>query len=109
MTKDDQPQTVSPELFKCMSNMPVHLSMNGHQLGGLCFVLETAEASGQEVLAGTKATPDQRKQVETLQQIITDLLAGVRQDLTYLSIAATAQLAAEQDNAQNAPSTDRAQ
>ena len=49
--------------------------------GHLAKVLETAEASGQEVLAGTKATPDQRKQVETLQQIITDLLAGVRQGL----------------------------
>lgn len=108
MTQDNEPQKVDGALFEEMARLSVSLPMSGHELGALCFVLETAIESGNVTLAKDLA-PHHRETTENLQRAVLSLKARVDTALTYLSIAATANLAAVQDNVATAPSTPRPQ
>lgn len=109
MTQDNEPQHVDHALFEQMAGMGVSLPMTGHQLGGLCFVLELIEESHAAILASPTVELKDRERVENLQDVVKALLVTIRQTMTYLSLAATATLAAAQDKAQNAPSTPSSQ
>lgn len=108
MTTDNKPMEVSKELFEAMAQMRCTMHLSGHELGALAFVLDAAVESGVKTLA-MQMTPEQRETTEQLHRTITAMKASVDQAITYLGIAASAALAANQDAEQNAPSTDRPQ
>lgn len=104
MTQDNQPLQVNAELFATMAKLQCSVPFTGHQLGALSWTLDAACETHAHILAGELSVPE-REKLNKLHTVISEVKAVVDQTMAYLSLAATAQLAAQQDNQQNAPTT----
>lgn len=113
MTKDDQPQQVGTALFEAMARLSCSMPLTGHELGALAYVLRAAVDSGHQIMQTpdivAQMTPAQHEVQTNINTVVEGLQARVDQMITYLSIAASANLAAAQDNAATAPTTSREQ
>ena len=109
MTKDDQPQTVSPELFETMFRLTASIPFSGHELGALTLSLETAIESGEQIMTSpdlqAQLTPDQSAAQRRLHSALILIKQRVDQTITYLGIAASAIHAERMDAERNAPTS----
>ena len=109
MTNDDKPMEVSPELFEAMAKLHCSLPLTGHEMGALSFTLDVAKETGEEILSRTDLTPEVRERTQALHDALMAIKGRVYTLITYLGIAASANLVSAQDNAATAPSTTTAQ
>lgn len=105
MTQDNEPMQTNAELFALMAKLHCSVPFTGHQLGALSWSLDAMCESHEAILAGSALSAPERERLVKLHATISEVKGIVDQTMAYLSIAATSQLAAQQDAKQNAPST----